>query len=93
VVPVLSMVTGSASYGEYNSREVMNQWVDHPQRLWDIVYKVLSEDIETVVHVGPAPNLLPATFRRLSNNIAAQMQGNGLGSLGRRTISRLVRRP
>jgi [acyl-carrier-protein] S-malonyltransferase len=91
--PILSMVTGQASYGEFNSRELMHQWVDHPQRLWEIVYKVLSEDIQTVVHVGPAPNLLPATFRRLSNNIAAQMHGRGLGSFGRRTISRLARRP
>lgn len=91
--PVLSMVTGEASYGEFNSRDLMHQWVDHPQRLWEIVYKLLSENIGTVIHVGPAPNLLPATFRRLSNNLAAQMQGRGLSSLGRRTISRLVRRP
>jgi [acyl-carrier-protein] S-malonyltransferase len=91
--PILAMATGQASYAEFNSRELIHQWVDHPQRLWDIVYKVLAEDIETVVHVGPAPNLLPATFRRLSNNIAAQMQGRGLSSIGKRTISRLVRRP
>ena len=84
VPPVLSMVTGQASYGEFNSRELMHQWVDHPQRLWDIVYKVLAENVETVIHVGPAPNLLPATFRRLSNNLAAQMQGRGLGSLSLR---------
>jgi [acyl-carrier-protein] S-malonyltransferase len=87
------MVTGQASYDELNSRELIHQWVDHPQRLWDVVYKVLAEDIETVVHVGPAPNLLPATFKRLSNNIASQMQGRGLSSIGKRTISRLVRRP
>lgn len=91
--PILAMATGQASYGEFNSRELIHQWVDHPQRLWDIVYKVLAEDIETVVHVGPAPNLLPATFRRLSNNVSTQMQGRGLGSLGRRTMSRLARRP
>jgi [acyl-carrier-protein] S-malonyltransferase len=92
-VPILSMVTAQASYGDYNSRELMNQWVDHPQRLWDVVYKVLADGIETVVHVGPEPNLLPATFKRLSNNLSARIQGRSLGSLGRRTISRLARRP
>jgi len=92
-VPVLSMVTGSASYSDYNSRELMNQWVDHPQRLWDVMYKVLADGIETVVHVGPEPNLLPATFNRLSNNLSARIRGRDLGSFGRRTISRLVRRP
>jgi [acyl-carrier-protein] S-malonyltransferase len=93
VPPVLSMVTGEASYAAFNSRELMHRWVDHPQRLWDIVYKVLALGIQKVVHVGPNPNLLPATFRRLSNNIAAQTHGRNLGSLGRRTLARLVRRP
>jgi [acyl-carrier-protein] S-malonyltransferase len=92
-VPLLSMVTGTASYQEFNSRDLMHQWVDHPQRLWDIVYKVLSDGIETVVHVGPAPNLVPATFNRLANNLANQTRGRGLGDFGRRTLSRLVRRP
>ena len=92
-VPLLSMVTGAASYQEFNSRELMHQWVDHPQRLWEIVYKVLADGIETVVHVGPAPNLVPATFRRLANNLANQTQGKGLGQFSRRTLSRLVRRP
>jgi [acyl-carrier-protein] S-malonyltransferase len=92
-VPLLSMVTGDASYGELNSRELIHRWVDHPQRVWEIVYKVLAEGIETVVHVGPAPNLMPATFRRLSNNIEAQLSISGLGGFGRRTLSRLVRRP
>jgi len=91
--PILSMATGQASYDGLNCRELIHQWVDHPQRLWDIVYKVLAEDIERVIHVGPAPNLLPATFRRLSSNIASQMQGRGLRSIGKRTISKLARRP
>jgi [acyl-carrier-protein] S-malonyltransferase len=91
--PILSMVTGQASYQEFNSRELIHRWVDHPQKLWEIVYRVLADGIETVIHVGPDPNLLPATFRRLSNNIGAQMHGRNLGSLSRRTISRLVRRP
>jgi len=90
---VLSMVTGDTSYEEFNSREILRRWVDHPQRLWDAIYKILAGGIETVVHVGPDPNLLPATFARLSSNIRAQMNGRSLGSLGRRTLSRMVRRP
>ncbi len=88
-VPILSMVTGAASYDDFNSRELIHRWVDHPQRLWEIVYKVLADGIETVVHVGPNPNLLPATFRRLASNIVTQTRG----SLGLRTMSRLMRRP
>lgn len=87
--PILSMVTGDVSYTQYNSRQMVHHWVDHPQRLWDVVYKVLADGIETVVHVGPAPNLLPATFRRLSNNVLAQTRT----SLTQRTFSRLMRRP
>jgi [acyl-carrier-protein] S-malonyltransferase len=90
---VLSMVTGDTSYEECNSREILHQWVDHPQRLWDVIYKLLASGVDTVVHVGPDPNLLPATFARLSSNIRAQMNGRSLGSLGRRTLSRMVRRP
>jgi [acyl-carrier-protein] S-malonyltransferase len=90
---VLSMVTGDTSYEACNSREILHRWVDHPQRLWDAMYKILAGGIDTVVHVGPDPNLLPATFARLSNNIRAQMNGRSLGSLGRRTLSRMVRRP
>jgi [acyl-carrier-protein] S-malonyltransferase len=41
--------------------------------------------------VGPHPNLLPATFNRLSNNVTAQTRG--WSGLGKRTMSRLVRRP
>jgi [acyl-carrier-protein] S-malonyltransferase len=92
-VPVLSLVTGAASYQEINSRELIHRWVDHPQRLWDVIYRVLAEHVETVVHVGPNPNLLPATFERLSNNILAQTNGSSLRSIGHRTIARLVHRP
>jgi [acyl-carrier-protein] S-malonyltransferase len=92
-VPILSMVTGSASYQAFNSRELIHRWVDHPQRLWDVIYRVLADGIQTVIHVGPNPNLLPATFRRLSNNISARTNGRGIGSIGNRTISGLARRP
>jgi [acyl-carrier-protein] S-malonyltransferase len=91
--PVLSLVTGDFSYDEFNSREILHQWVDHPQRLWDGIYQVLSAGVEQVVHVGPAPNLVPATLRRLANNIHGQIDGRSWGSFGRRAVSKMVRRP
>ncbi len=89
--PVLSMVTGETSYNDYNWREILNQWTDHPQRLWDVVQETCSMDIQTMIHVGPQPNILPATFKRLSDNVLAQTAG--VGGLGARAMSRMVRRP
>ena len=37
--PVLSLVTGKVSYNDFNSREILNRWIDHPQRLWDAIYE------------------------------------------------------
>jgi [acyl-carrier-protein] S-malonyltransferase len=91
--PVFSLVTGKTSYNTFNSREILQQWIDHPQRLWDAVYETLATGIETVIHVGPAPNLIPATFNRLRDNVQAQLTGNSLNSLGLRAMARAVRRP
>jgi [acyl-carrier-protein] S-malonyltransferase len=91
--PVLSGVTGKASYNDYNSRQLLNQWVDHPQRLWDVVYTTLAAGVQTIVHVGPNPNIIPATFKRLSDNVKAEQVGYSLRSLGRRAVSQMVRRP
>ncbi len=91
--PVFSLVTGKMSYNDHNAREILTQWIDHPQRLWDAVYETLSTGIETVVHVGPAPNLIPATFNRLRDNVLAQLTGNSLNKLGLRAMARAVRRP
>jgi [acyl-carrier-protein] S-malonyltransferase len=93
VPPIFSLVTGKASYNDFNSREILMQWIDHPQRLWDAVYETLSSGIETVIHVGPGPNLIPATFQRLRDNVQAQLTGNSLNSLGLRAMARAVRRP
>lgn len=92
-IPVISMVTGKASYDEQNSREILHRWVDHPQQLWEVVSKILTDGIRTVVHVGPDPNLLPATFRRLSDNVRAQTSVPSWGNLGKRALARMVRRP
>jgi [acyl-carrier-protein] S-malonyltransferase len=86
---VLSCVTGSASYDEVNSRDLLIQWVDHPQRLWDVIYETLGAGIDLVVHVGPAPNLVPATFERLSNNVLKQMGNRYVQALGRGVVSSL----
>ncbi|MCI0377416.1 MAG: hypothetical protein L0215_07410 [Gemmataceae bacterium] len=91
--PILSGVTGRASYLDYNSRWHLYQWVDHPQRLWDVVQQTLSAGVHTVVHVGPAPNIIPATFKRLSDNVRAQTTGFSPGNLGRRVVSHMARRP
>jgi [acyl-carrier-protein] S-malonyltransferase len=91
--PVFSLVTGKMSYNDYNSREILVQWIDQPQRLWDAVYETLAQRVETLIHVGPDPNLIPATFHRLSDNVQAQLTGNSLNKLGLRAMARAVRRP
>jgi len=91
--PVFSLVTGKMSYNDYNSREILNQWIDHPQRLWDAVYETLATGIETVIHMGPSPNLIPATFNRLRDNVQAQLTGSSLNRLGLRAMARAARRP
>jgi len=91
VPPVLSMVTGKLSYNDYNWREILNQWTDHPQKLWDVVYETLAMGIRTIVHVGPAPNLVPATYQRLADNVTTQMSGRGGWSM--RAMAGMVDRP
>jgi [acyl-carrier-protein] S-malonyltransferase len=91
-LPIISGVTGKTSYTAQNSRELVHQWVDHPQRLWDQVVGVLSAGVRTVVHVGPAPNLIPATFKRLAEDVRGQLAGRSPGRFGKRMVSRLVER-
>ncbi|HTQ39026.1 MAG TPA: hypothetical protein VMJ32_08355 [Pirellulales bacterium] len=90
---VLSLVTGKLSYNDYNAREMLARWVDHPQRLWDAITETLSMGIDTIVHVGPEPNLVPATFKRLADNVETQLGAKSWESVGLRAVSRAVRRP
>jgi [acyl-carrier-protein] S-malonyltransferase len=90
---VLSLVTGEMSYDDHSARDILRKWIDHPQRLWDVVCEILAQGVETVVHIGPEPNVIPATFSRLSDNILQQTAGSSLGSLGVRAVSGLARRP
>jgi [acyl-carrier-protein] S-malonyltransferase len=91
--PILSLVTGKRSYDDYHAKDLLRNWSDHPQRLWEGIYETLACGATTVVHVGPGPNLIPATFHRLSDNIREQTAGNSLGSLGMRAAAGMARRP
>jgi [acyl-carrier-protein] S-malonyltransferase len=87
------LVTAQRSYDDYLARDILRDWVDHTQRLWDAIYETLSSGISTVIHVGPDPNLVPATFHRLSDNVQQQTAGNTWGSMGMRAAAGLARRP
>lgn len=87
--PVFSLVTGEMSYDEFNSREHMIRWIDHTQLLWSAVLEVLSSGIRTVIHVGPAPEIIPATFDRLASNVEAQTRG----SRRMKALSAVIDRP
>ena len=71
----------------------MEQWIDHPQRLWDAVYETLAQGIEVIIHVGPTPNLVPATYTRLAENVKSQLATRSWTGMGLRAVSRAVRRP
>lgn len=93
VPPIVSSVTGDTSYDGVNTRDILIKWTDHPQRLWDVIDTTLSIGVETVIHVGPAPSLIAATFARLSNNVSRQL-GNGnkyLHMLGRGLVTEMNR--
>lgn len=86
---VLSMVTGTIAYNDYNARDLIARWIDHPQRMWDVVNELLVMGIESIIHLGPAPNIIPATFERISKNVEAMTQA----SRGLRAASYVVSRP
>lgn len=86
---VISLVTGGETYNDHNARETLYQWCDHPQRLWDVVYKTLTDGIETILHLGPEPNIIPATYNRLAENVNDQTKQ----SMGLRAMSSIVSRP
>ena len=88
-LPILSLVTGKKSYTATNSREIIRKWIDQPQLLWDAVCETLSSSVDTVIHLGPAPNIIPATFERLADNIEAQTRG----SRRMRALAAVIRRP
>lgn len=86
---VLSLVTGTCSYTDVNARQILQDWTDHPQLLWDAVYEVLRSGVDTVVHVGPEPNIMPATFTRLKENVEVETKGK----IGMRALTAVVDHP
>ena len=82
-LPILSSVTGHSSYTADNARELLHMWVDHPQQLWSQILGALTAGVKTIIHVGPAPNLIPATFKRLSEDVHGQLAGHSARSFGR----------
>ncbi|MBS0207325.1 MAG: ACP S-malonyltransferase [Planctomycetes bacterium] len=90
---IVSLVTGKASYNDYNSRELMMRWLDHPLFLWDAIYELLSGGVEVVIHVGPGPNLVPATFKRLADNVRGQFGATRFSELELQALGGMARRP
>jgi [acyl-carrier-protein] S-malonyltransferase len=89
--PIVSCVTGKPDYDAENSRDLMIRWTDQPQRLWDGIETLLNSGVETVIHVGPAPNLIPATFSRLSNNVTKHLQNKHLQRFGNNVVTTITR--
>jgi [acyl-carrier-protein] S-malonyltransferase len=67
--PVFSLVTSHMDYNALTARDILQRWTDHPQMLWDAVQETLSNGTEVILHIGPEPNLIPATYKRLSDNV------------------------
>jgi [acyl-carrier-protein] S-malonyltransferase len=88
---VISCTTGDVSYDEWNSREILRDWTDHPQRLWDVMEHTLASGAELVIHVGPEPRLLPMAFERLSGRIMKRLKSRHLDRLGRRVLPSISR--
>jgi [acyl-carrier-protein] S-malonyltransferase len=88
---VVSCTTGRANYDEWNSRAILTDWTDHPQRLWDAMEHTLSSGAELVIHVGPEPKLIPTAFERLSGKVLKQLKNRHLDSLGRRVLPSISR--
>jgi [acyl-carrier-protein] S-malonyltransferase len=91
--PVLSLVTGGFDYREENVRDLLAAWSDHPQRLWDALLVLLQSSVETVIHVGPEPNLIPSTFKRVAENVRTQIRSWPGGDFSYQSLGPILRRP
>jgi [acyl-carrier-protein] S-malonyltransferase len=88
---IVSCTTGRANYDEWNSREILTDWTDHPQRLWDAIEYTLASGAELVIHVGPEPKLIPTAFERLSGKVMKDLKHRHLDSLGRHVLPSISR--
>lgn len=89
--PVVSCASGRFCDDALNCRENLVAWTERPQRLWDAIDATLTAGAETVLHIGPAPNLVPATFSRLSNNVSKSIGKRYLRGIGRGVVSSMNR--
>jgi [acyl-carrier-protein] S-malonyltransferase len=87
--PVFSLATGGFSYNAYNAGDILCKWTDQPQQLWMAIEETFATGMRTVLHVGPAPNLIPATFRRVAENVASYTGGR----LGGKALASVVCHP
>ena len=88
---IVSCVTGKEDVDSDNSRDLMIRWTDSPQRLWDAIDTTLNAQVDSIIHVGPAPNLIPATFSRLSNNVQKHVQNRMLQRIGHGVVTTMNR--
>jgi len=91
VPTVVSCTTGAESYNDWNSRVILTDWTDHPQRLWETMENTLSSGVEFVIHVGPEPKLIPTMFDRLSSRVMKQLKSRHLDRLGSSVIPSIGR--
>jgi [acyl-carrier-protein] S-malonyltransferase len=91
VPPVVSCTTGVDNYDEWNSRAILADWTDHPQRVWDVMENTLASGAESVIHFGPEPKLLLTGFERLSSGIMKQLKMRHLDRLGSSVIPSISR--
>jgi [acyl-carrier-protein] S-malonyltransferase len=91
VPTVVSCTTGAQSYNDWNSRVILTDWTDHPQRLWETMENTLSSGAEFVIHVGPEPKLIPTMFDRLSSRVMKQLKSHHLDRLGSSVIPSIGR--
>jgi [acyl-carrier-protein] S-malonyltransferase len=88
---IISCTTGVSNYDAWNSRAILADWTDHPQRIWDVLENTMASGSELVIHVGPEPKLFPTGFERLSNRIMKQLKTRHLDRLGSSVIPSLSR--
>lgn len=89
--PIVSCATGLANYDQWNSRMILADWTDHPQRIWEAMENTLQSGAELVIHVGPEPKLIPSAFERLGARVIKQLRRSHLERLGSSVIPSMGR--
>ncbi len=45
---IFSLVSGTYGYSTLTTQQLLADWTDHPQRLWDAVYETLATSVATI---------------------------------------------